>query len=143
MGNEQEAPLPALYNHCVAVYAAMEKKAYPVSVEGLRMLVYEGKFTQLVGGVGLSVPYYTSVRQALMSMGCIRQLRRGGGGALSQWELVRQPTHELWATVEQPKGNARRTTGEVEQAIASVQQVQRDLAQRVSALENQVKELTK
>jgi len=142
MGNEQEAPLPALYNHCVAVYAAMEKKAYPVQVEGLRMLVYEGKFTQLVGGVGLSVPYYTSVRQALMSMGCIRQLRRGGGGALSQWELVRQPTHELWsdAQVKAPKSMSKAATGA---EVAQLTQQLRDVAQRVSALETQVKELTK
>jgi hypothetical protein len=61
------------------------------------MVVYEGMLTKLVTeDLGLPVPYYTKVRQFLMAMGCIRQLRRGGGSAPSQWELIREPTIDLW-----------------------------------------------
>jgi hypothetical protein len=64
------------------------------------MVVYEGMFTKLViEDLGLPTPYYTSVRRKLLDMGCIRQLRRGGGTAPSQWELLREPTADLWDAI--------------------------------------------
>jgi len=68
------------------------------------MIVYEGFLTTLITSkLNLSVPYYTSVRKALMRMGCIRQLRRGGGTAMSQWELIYEPTLEAFLDQEVKK----------------------------------------
>src|SRR5690348_13949878 len=109
---EQGAP-PALFEHCVNTYRAMLSEAQPVSqittimdsIEGGiesegdpdEIMVYEGFFTQLVTSrLNLSVPYFTQIRKALMNMGCIRQLKRGGGTSPSQWELIYEPTLEAF-----------------------------------------------
>ena len=97
--SEQEMEAPAaLFRHCVAVYGEMEAQGRSVRVDADNsMLVYEGKLVELVTGTcKLSVPYYTKVTQALKGMGCARQLRRGGGNSLSQWELIREPTLEIF-----------------------------------------------
>lgn len=61
------------------------------------MIVWEGFLTRFVTEeLHLSVPYYSSVTQALKRMGCIRQLRRGGGSSPSQWELITEPTEDLF-----------------------------------------------
>ncbi len=86
-----EAP-PALYLHCVAAYDKMLQQAKYVGNNN-KILVYEGYLTQLIQGeLSLSVPYYTSIRKKLLDMGCIRQLKRGGGTSPSQWELIFEPT---------------------------------------------------
>jgi hypothetical protein len=91
-----EAPV-AVFRHSLTVYAEMENQSRLVTVEGIKMLVYEGKLTELVVNTcELSVPYYSKVTQALKGMGCCRQLRRGGGPSLSQWELIKEPTVELY-----------------------------------------------
>jgi hypothetical protein len=51
--------------------------------------------------LGLAVPYYTAVTRKLKDMGCIRQLKRGGGSSPSQWELIREPTADLWNDLPQ------------------------------------------
>src|SRR5947207_2735468 len=91
-----EEVLPALFGHCVAVYAAMEKSARRAG----GMVVYEGMLTRLMAGppLMLSTPYYTKIRRELLRMGCIRQLKRGGGNSASQWELCTPPTEELYNT---------------------------------------------
>lgn len=61
------------------------------------MIVWEGFLTRFITEeLHLSVPYYSSVTQGLKRMGCIRQLRRGGGSSPSQWELKHEPTEELF-----------------------------------------------
>lgn len=101
---DESAP-PALFDHCVNTYRTMLKEAKSVahfdpaaSTESSKqVIVYEGFLTQLVTGkLNLSVPYYTSVRKRLMDMGCIRQLKRGGGTSPSQWELIYEPTLEAF-----------------------------------------------
>jgi hypothetical protein len=69
-----------------------------------QIVVYEGFLTQLITQqLNLSVPYYTSVRQALINMGCIKQLRRGGGSSPSQWEMITEPTVEAFMQQRPPK----------------------------------------
>ena len=100
---EEVAP-PALFDHCCRVYAAMLAEAHAVDSEGQKMVVYEGFLTTLITGkLNLSVPYYSSVRRALKRMGCIRQLRRGGGSSQSQWELITDPTFELFQSQAEVK----------------------------------------
>lgn len=91
---EGEAP-PALFEHCCRVYEAMRQEAAPQGERGV--MVYEGFLTRLITvKLNLSVPYYTTIRKQLIRMGCIRQLKRGGGTAASQWELIYEPTEEAF-----------------------------------------------
>jgi hypothetical protein len=102
---------PALFEHCVNVYKAMFEHAHAVTTDDLKgtvgdVIVYEGFLTKLITQeLNLSVPYYTSIRKALIDMGCIRQLRRGGSTTESQWELVYEPT--LRAFMEQKPERSR------------------------------------
>lgn len=105
---------PALFEHCVNVYKAMFDEARAVNNPSQEedvdeIIVYEGFLTQLITGrLNLSVPYYTTVMQALRNMGCVRQLRRGGSTTPSQWELIYEPN--LKAFMEQKPEKARRPT---------------------------------
>jgi hypothetical protein len=68
------------------------------------LVVWEGMLTALITQkMNLSVPYYTHVTRALKRMGCIRQLKRGGGTAPSQWELITDPTPDLFEKAQPPK----------------------------------------
>lgn len=88
----------AMYIHCRKVYDLMFERATRQKADGeIDIIVYEGMLTRLVtDDLGLPVPYYTALRRALLGMGCVRQLRRGGGPSPSQWELLVTPTLELW-----------------------------------------------
>jgi hypothetical protein len=139
-------PLPTLYRHCQEVYAAMEKEArrQPIVANGETTdmefgMVWEGMTTKLFQRLRLAVPYFSSVTGALKDMGCIQQLRRGGGGSPSQWLIIQAPTEELWNSknlTEVTKQN--RNGGKKKQAIT---QREKDLNERVTELEAQVKEL--
>jgi hypothetical protein len=105
MTDTNEGTTLALYHHCCAAYRAMHERAHLVSDPDAddspgqpeEWLVYEGMVTRLFAReLNLSTPYYTSVMAALKRMGCIRQIRRGGGTAPSQWELITEPTEELF-----------------------------------------------
>ena len=97
-----EAP-PALYLHCVSTYKEMLSTARMIVVNEGSIAVWEGMLVQLVTGkLHLSIPYYTSVTRALKRMGCVTQLKRGGGVAASQWELHYEPTIEMFNSA-QPK----------------------------------------
>jgi hypothetical protein len=152
-----EGAPPALFDHCVNTYRAMQQASKPVETfvakgrpdedsidTRLRMheegeedtssmiMVYEGFFTQLVTSqLNLSVPYFTSVRKALINMGCIRQLKRGGGTSPSQWELIYEPTLEAFMN-QQPKREKKPTKDVVMQ-----EQIDR-LNSRVADLEGQM-----
>lgn len=89
----------ALFLHCQTVYKTMMEHAQAREDEETHsvMIVYEGILTNLVlKECNLSAPYYSSVTQALKGMGCIRQLKRGGGTAPSLWELITEPTLEVF-----------------------------------------------
>jgi len=97
--------------------------------EPSHIIVYEGFLTQLVTGqLNLSVPYYTSVRTSLIRMGCIKQLRRGGGTAPSQWEMCYEPTLDAFMHA-QPKKVPKQTPDD-----AKAEQI-RNLSTRIASLE--------
>ncbi len=103
-----EVPVSQNYRYCVDTYNRMKATAQTFTSEqvgsGMRetdrpMTVWEGFFTKLITeDLGLSVPYFTTIRRELVRMECIRQLRRGGGSSPSQWELLQEPTEDLWHT---------------------------------------------
>jgi hypothetical protein len=103
----------SLYLHCLTTYRAMLASATAKVVfdgaageagEEKTIIVWEGMLTQFITGeLHLSVPYYTKITQALKRMGCVQQLKRGGGTAPSIWELITEPTEELYKNKLAPK----------------------------------------
>jgi len=127
---------PALFHHCKAVYEAMwaDAEDRQISDDELEpgesgwIKVWEGSGVKLIDQLNLSPPYYSKVYGALQRMDCIRQIRRGGGGAPSLWLLVQEPTYELYQSVDvllTPQQAAK----------DGQQQMLNDLARRVSRLE--------
>jgi len=90
--SKEEVVQPAVYEHCCRVYAEMEGQATEMP-EGR---VYEGYTTRLFQALELSPPYYTRIRDLLIKMGCVEQLRCGGGNAKSRWRLVREPDETIF-----------------------------------------------
>ena len=125
--------LPALYNHCVRAFELMEQGSRESGIDEEAKLIWEGHLTKLIAGqMHLSTPYYTGITRALIGMGCIRQLRRGGGSSESQWEIVKAPTPELWRNLGGKK------TRLYTQPVSTLEQTSRmvkDLQRRVSRLE--------
>lgn len=125
---ETSAP-PALYDHCCRTYNAMLEESHLVQNEEQGVLVYEGFLTRLITSkLNLSVPYYTSIRNRLIEMGCIRQLKRGGGSAPSQYEMIYEPSLEAFMKAEPAK------VPKASRADAADEQI-RNLAMRLSELE--------
>lgn len=92
--------MPALYGHCVTAYRVMlsEGKSQEDD-DGQEIIVWEGMTTALVAKkLNLSTPYFTNIFRNLQRMGCVRQIKRGGGSAPSMWELITEPTEELYKT---------------------------------------------
>lgn len=122
---------PALFEHACNVYADMEKSAKPVAHQGQEILVYEGHLTQLFKGLRLSVPYYTAIKNQLIGMGCIEQMRRGGGSGMSKWVLWKTPTLDEWQAFSPSKSRRGSKQLMMEQRIKALQD-------RIDKLEEQV-----
>jgi len=118
-GEEQQV-LPAIFEHCRNVYNLMEEEAKLVD----NALIWEGHLTKLFARLHLSVPYYTSVTRELKRMDCIRQRRRGGGNAASQWEVVMPPSEELFLEHRTYLTNRKKSRIErVEQQVRELQSI--------------------
>jgi hypothetical protein len=113
---------PAMFDHVCAVYKAMRAQAE--MDEEYSCLVYEGHLTQLFRRLKLSVPYYTTIKNRLIAMGCIEQIKRGGGAALSRWLLWREPTLDEYhaVTERRPRKEGDRYSI-VEQRIRDLQKL--------------------
>jgi len=120
----QAAGTPAAYDHLVAVYNAMAKQATPDEETG-ELRVYEGHLTGLFRRLKLSTPYYTTIKNRLVAMGCIEQLKRGGGAAMSRWILWKEPTIEgyLAASTRKSRTSSDRVSS-LEQRIRDLQRQQ-------------------
>jgi hypothetical protein len=116
------------YTHAMSAYKTMVDEAQEVTGEGgQRMLVWEGFLTKLIRDhLQLSTPMFSEVRNNLKNMGCIRQLQRGGSTTPSKWELLREPTEELWRSMPARKTNTK--TSQLEQQV-------KDLGHRVEKIE--------
>jgi hypothetical protein len=138
-------PSPLL--HCERVYMRMRNEATETLETDVPMVVWEGFFTRLMQELGLSVPYYSTVRTALMEMGCIRQLRRGGGTSPSQWELLRPPTMALWSKMQESvpangtHAMAPSVTAETKRDINALDQRVKDFGTRLDAVEKNMQYL--
>jgi hypothetical protein len=127
---------PAPFLHCETVYKAMRETATEVHESEVPMLVWEGFLTKLMLNLNLSVPYYSTVKNYLTKMGCIRQLKRGGGTTPSQWELIKPPTPALWdALPEKPANRPGPVSGTDPSEVAMLKQRLSNLAERQDKLE--------
>lgn len=140
-----ETAPPALFEHCCTVYDAMLSEAKQIPIQEpvvgsssdieerqeleQHIIVYEGFLTKLFSNLHISVPYYTTVRTALMNMGCIKQLRRGGSSSPSQWEMIYEPTLEAFMKQKEPTVPKQTSAAEARQLI-------RTLNARVQELED-------
>jgi hypothetical protein len=144
---DDEQVLPAVYEHAVNVYEVMFQRAQRRVVdENNVILVYEGRLTKLIEELHLSTPYYTSVMKALKAMGCVRQLRRGGGSTASQWELLRTPSRELYLqNADAVNQGGRRSVvdriDELENSVAAFSQRQRDLQMQLDSQKDVLEQL--
>jgi hypothetical protein len=86
----------ALFDHCCSIFDLLMQESTQVEED----FIYTGFTTKLFAKARLSTPYYTAVMRELIGMGCVEQLRRGGGGAPSQWKLLTRPTRALWDAKE-------------------------------------------
>jgi hypothetical protein len=124
-----DSDTPIMYDHCMTVYKRMAGEAVIKEVEGTRMAVWEGFLTGLIqNDLGLAVPYYSAIRAHLVRMGCMKQLRRGGGTSPSQWQVIKPPSKEQFATAE-ASGTALQRRKETH-----AQQIN-DLTTRIATLE--------
>ena len=100
-----EAPTSVMYDHSKRVYMRMLEEAQMEDVAGESgepMVLWTGHLTRLIKDkLNYSTPYYSSITLNLKRMGCIRQVRRGGGNAPSVWELIKEPTEEAFRTAEE------------------------------------------
>jgi hypothetical protein len=124
---------PALYNHCVDVYKAMENDA---KTDDAGNQTWEGSLTGLMRALGLSNPYYSNITKAMKAMDCMRQLRRGGGGTGSVWLLLQAPTEELYRqTGHKAASEAPAKQRQQDQAMKDLQHQLNELSRRVEVLE--------
>lgn len=95
---ETDSPPVMLFNHCVRAYQFLRSKSDIIKDDNRNeRVVWTGFMTHVIRDeLSLSVPYYTKILKALEAMGCVEQLRRGGSSTPSQWELLHEPTLELF-----------------------------------------------
>jgi len=135
---EQTAP-PKLYEHCLTVFAQMKLEAKPTAVEGAHAFVYEGFLTRLFNKLSLATPYYTSVMQALRKMGCVKQLSRGGGASPSKWELLQEPTLDLFTSSMTKRLHDNTKLGQLTQQVGDLNVRLTDVEDILSAITDQEK----
>lgn len=132
---DEERPMPALWGYVDKVYRKMEDTAEAEDDD----LVYTGHLTGLFQELGIPNPYYTSVMAALKAMGCVLQLRRGGGTSRSKWQLVTPPTEELFLA-NVAKGSGVGISKQHSSRLTIAEQALRDLSKRVLRLEDALQE---
>ena len=99
--------------------------------------VWKGKSTQLISGLGIATPMYPKIFNALKEMGCIEQLRRGGGKASSVWAVFDiDIENEFPQLSAEGKGRLRFTPIQiVAQRVKDLQRVAQELEVRIERLE--------
>lgn len=121
---------PVMFDHCVKVYEKMLETATPQNYEEETLMVYEGFLTRLIADLGMSTPYFSAIRAGLVRMGCMVQIRRGGGGTPSQWLLRHAPSKEQFSNAADMS-----RTRQKQSRLDVVEANQRLISQRLSKLE--------
>jgi hypothetical protein len=125
--------MPAQFDHCMRVYAMMDSESRTEEVDGnpegmsVERKVWEGHTTRIFNDLRLSTPYYTSVMAHLKRMGCVEQLRRGGGSATSLWLLIREPTLDLYEKKGSGHVNPTTLTGRTAENERNIRELNRKM----------------
>lgn len=127
---EEEKPTSMVYDHCMTVYNEMASQAREED-DGS---IYEGHLTKLFAMLQMSTPYYTLIMSKLKEMGCVEQLRRGGGNSPSRWRLLKTPSEEDFKIA---KGKSERPNGR----LAAIEQRIGDLNKRINNQDEEIKAL--
>lgn len=109
--------------------------------DALGLRVYEGHLTNLFKKLLLSVPYYTEIKNRLISIGCIEQVRRGGGTAMSRWVLWKPPTLEEWKYASSRRPGRGNAVTVMQQQIKDLSALTRKLTTDVAMLQHRVEKL--
>jgi hypothetical protein len=125
-----QTPLPSVFEHCQVVYKHLFSTSKKETLDDQDILVWEGFLTQVFEELHYPVPYFTKIRKELMRMGCIHQLRRGGGTATSKWMLIRPPERAHWENTHVTRERDKRRSSMTPQEQRVV-----DLSNRVQRLE--------
>jgi hypothetical protein len=87
-----------LFQQCLDVYEAMHTQSElqnvidPVTGGITQQRLFIGHTTYLIERIGYTISNYTPIFRRLQTMGCIKQLQRGGRGFPSEWQLLKPPT---------------------------------------------------
>jgi hypothetical protein len=126
-----------MFEHAQRVYAQMREEAS--YNEELKQFVYEGHLTQLFKKLLLSVPYYTAIKNRLAGMGCIEQIRRGGGNGTSRWVLWKEPELEEWKLAEVKRPRQGNKTMILEQRIKDMSDRMRQIEQTLELIQERLR----
>lgn len=110
-----------MFQHCLLVYNKMLEQ----SMQGADSMpsVYRGYLTHLIrDDLGLPLPYYTTIKRALEDLGCIDQVKRGGGPQPSEWLLYHPPDPLAYAQLQFNNETRGSRIEMLEQAVASMNQ---------------------
>lgn len=126
------AKIPALFSHCEVVFALMDGQAEIEPSTNQR--IWTGYTTKLIKeDAGYSVPYYSQIMNTLVRMDCVRQLKRGGGGSMSQWLILQRPSEFLFEMT--PETNIRLDGKPKPNKFEIMEQRISDLEYRIKVLE--------
>jgi hypothetical protein len=152
--DEERKPPSAQFEHCCMVFKEMWDQGTEEDINSsdgkpvTKLRVYEGHLTKLFAGLGKATPYYTTVMTALKQMGCVEQLRRGGGSASSRWILRYEPTLEMFESYEARKRGGRGKYAMLEQhlnaltaRVADLESAHERMATVIDAQERTIKKL--
>jgi hypothetical protein len=127
--DDGERPVPKQYDWATELYKKMLEEATPVEQVAqpgdpvTPVMVYEGHLTRLFSELNIPNPYYTSLMKALKTMGCVEQLRRGGGAAMSQWVLHRAPTEDDFREFRERNAPNTSKFGQLEQQVRDLRRL--------------------
>jgi hypothetical protein len=124
---------------CIIIYDAMKSASKHITRDGYTGDVYQGKITYLFTEMGIAMPYFTPIMNALKDMGCIQQLRRGGGSSVSEWAVFFPPTNAEFKVLAKKSGRIGLKQTPADQTAQQI----RDLNKRIVDLEDAVKLLTR
>jgi hypothetical protein len=127
---------PMMWDHIQDVFKQMSDRAEDEPVfdsevnNDAERKVYTGHLTSLFAELQKPAPYYTDIMTALKAMGCVEQLRRGGGSAESKWIICYAPTEEGYLAYLN-----NRSSGKKPGKVEILEQQIRTLMGRVQSIE--------
>jgi hypothetical protein len=119
----------AVLEHAVSIYDRMHQESRQTE----KGRVWEGHLTRLCDELNIARGYYSYVRQCLLDMGCIEQIKRGGGAGMSKWRLIKRPDEETYAGKEPGRPNKTSSS-----KVRTLEQQNTDLNRRVAYLEREM-----